>query len=221
MTAKTEQKPRIYYAKVAVVGQSGTGKSYMTKTADRETTGLINFEQKPLPYKAEPFKYEGRPSTWAGFIKNFADYVANPDIKHIVIDSFTFALNSLIKEMSSRYTGYDIYKFYNKEVYEFLEKLRKAEKDIILFAHDELTRDDSGEKMKRMATHGREFDGKLEQHFTIVLYTGTRYKDSTPSYFLKTFEPGTSAKSPEGLFPSIEIPNDSAYVFTQLAEYYS
>lgn len=214
-------KERQYYAKVAIVGQSGTGKSYMSKTADRSHTGYINFERKPLPYKAEPFKFEGRPSTWAGFRKNFQDYVANPEIKELIIDSFTMALNTLIKEMSSRYSGFDIYKFYNKEVYEFLEELRNAQKDILVFAHDELSRNDSGEKEKRIATHGKEFDGKIEQHFTIVLYTGTRYKDSKPHYFLKTFEPGTSAKSPEGLFDSLEIPNDADFVFKTIEKYYS
>jgi hypothetical protein len=216
-----EKKERLYFAKVAIVGQSGTGKSYMTKTADRATTGYINFERKPLPYKAEPFKFEGRPSSWTGFRKNFQDYVKNPEVKGIVIDSFTMALNTLIKEMGERYSGFDVYKFYNKEVYQFLEELRSAEKDIFVFAHDELAKSDDGERIKRMATHGREFDGKLEQHFTIVLYTGTRYKDNKPEYFLKTFEPGASAKSPEGLFDSIEIPNDAGFILNSLEEYYS
>jgi len=218
---------RTYFGKVAIVGQSGTGKTYLTKTADKNSTGFINFERKPLPYKSDPFKYEGKPSTWAGFIKNFNDFSDNSEIKTIIIDSFTMALNTLIKEMSSKYTGYDIYKFYNKNVYEFLESLRNVEKDVILFSHDELTRDDAGEKQKRMATHGKEFDGKLEQHFTIVLYTGTEYKDSKPYYFLKTFEPGTSAKTPEGMFPDkegnnlLKIPNDADFIFKALNKYYS
>lgn len=221
------EKKRTYYAKVSVIGQSGTGKSYMSKTANKNTTGYINFERKPLPYKADSFKHEGKPSTWVGFIKNFTDYIVDPEIKYIIIDSFTMALNTLIKEMSSRYTGYDVYKFYNKAVYEFLEIMRNAEKDIILLAHDELVKTDDGERVKRMATHGKEFDGKLEQHFSIVLYTGTRYKDNTPEYFLKTFEPNTSAKVPEFLFVNgkkenlLEIPNDAAYIFKSLEEYYS
>lgn len=216
-----EQKKRHYYAKVAIVGQSGTGKSYLSKNADRSNVGFINFERKPLPYRSEPFKFEGKPSTWAGFRKNFKDYVENPQIKAIFIDSFTFALNTLIKEMSTRYTGFDVYKFYNREVYEFLEELRNAEKDVIVLAHDELTRTETGEKEKRMATHGKEFDGKIEQHFTIVLYSGNRYKDNKPEWYLKTFEPGTSAKSPEGLFETIEFPNDLSLILQRVEDYYS
>jgi len=216
-----EQVKRQYFAKIAIVGQSGTGKSYLSKTANRDTTGYINFERKPLPYKAQPFKHEGKPSTWAGFRKNFKDYVENSEITTIIIDSFTMALNTLIKEMGSRYSGFDIYKFYNKEVYEFLEELRSAEKDVIVLSHDELTKTDGGEREKRMSTHGKEFDGKLEQHFTIVLYSCTRYKDNKPFYFLKTFEPYTSAKSPEGLFDNIEIENDADYILQSINKYYS
>lgn len=222
-----EKEKRIYFAKVAIVGQSGTGKSYLTKTADKSTTGFINFERKPLPYKGEPFKFEGRPSTWAGFIKNFDDYVKNEEVKTIVLDSFTMALNTLIKEMSSKYSGFDIYKFYNKNVYEFMEAMKNAPKDILVLAHDEIAKDGDGEKVKRMATHGKEFDGKLEQHFTIVLYTGSEYKDGRPNYFLKTFEPHTSAKTPEGMFPDKEgntllrITNDANYLFEELENYYT
>lgn len=214
-------KERTYYGKVAIVGQSGTGKSYLTKTADKNTTGYINFERKPLPYKSEPFKFEGKPSTWSGFIKNFTDYISNPDIKTIVVDSFTMALNTLIKECSSKYTGYDIYKFYNKEVYNFLETMRNASKDIIILSHDELIKSDEGEKVKRMSTHGKEFDGKLEQHFVVVLYTGTRYENNTPKYFLNSFMPLSSAKAPEGMFKSTEIPNDASLIFQALESYYS
>src|SRR5690349_1561455 len=78
---------RIYYAKVAIVGPTGSGKSYMTKMADRDTTGFINTENKPLPYKSAPFKFEGRSKTWAGFMKNLKDYAENPDVKRIIIDS--------------------------------------------------------------------------------------------------------------------------------------
>jgi len=226
-TEKTKEIVRTYHGKIAIVGQSGTGKSYLSKTADKNTTGFINFERKPLPYKSEPFKHEGRPSTWTGFVKNFNDYVANPEIKTIIIDSFTMALNTLVKEMGGQYSGYDIYKNYNKNVYTFLEGMKDAKKDIIIISHDELVKTDEGERVKRMSTHGKEFDGKLEQHFTIVLYAATRYKDNKPDYFLRTFEPNTSAKTPEGLFPDkngvnlLEIPNDGAYIFDALEKYYS
>jgi len=216
-------RERLYYAKVAVVGPSGTGKSYLSKTVDKETTGLINVERKPLPYKTEAFKFEGRPKNWSGFKKNLEDFGNNKDIQRIIIDSQTMAFNILNKEMANSFTGFDVYKNYNKHVYEYLELLKNIEKDIIVLSHDELVKLDEGSKVRRMSTHGKEFEGKIEQHFTIVLYTGTRLKEGKPQYFLKTFEQDTSTKTPEHLFGNpnpIEIENNGKFIFESLENYY-
>lgn len=221
---KKEKNERTYYGKVAIVGPSGTGKSYLSKTADKKNTGYINVERKPLPYKTEePFQFEGKPKNWAGYMKCIKDYGENPEVKRIIIDSQTMAFNILQKEMSSNFTGYDIYKQYNKQVYEYLELLKNIEKDIIILSHDELVRiDDGSSKVRRMAVHGKEFEGKIEQHYTIVLYTGTRLKDNKPQYFLRTFEQDTSTKVPEGLFgENLEIPNDADFIFKSLESYYN
>lgn len=223
----SEKKERIYYAKVAIVGPSGSGKSYIGKSADRVTTGYINIENQPLPYKAVPFKYEGRPKTWAGFMKNLKDYGENPEIERIIIDSQSMAFDKLNSEMGKNFSGWDVPKNYNKQVYEYLELMKSIEKDMIILAHDELVKIDDGTKQRRMTVHNKEYEGKIEKHYTIVLYTGTRIKDNKPQHFLKTFEVDTSAKTPQGLFPGkdgntlIEIPNDADFIFKGLEDYYS
>lgn len=220
-TQKSE-KVRTYFGKVAIVGPSGTGKSYLSKTADRNTTGFINVERKPLPYKAEAFKFEGKPKNWAGFMKNLKDYSENPDIKKIIIDSQTGAFELLNRECQTNFSGWDIAKAYNRNVYEYFELLKNIEKDILVCSHDELVKVDDGTKQRRMAIHNKEYEGKAERAFTIVLYTGSRIKSGTPEYFLKTFEVDASAKVPEGLFgEELEIPNDAAYIFKALEVYYS
>ncbi len=218
---------RTYYGKVAIVGPTGTGKSYMSKTVDKQTTGYINSEQKPLPYKSEPFKFQGRPKTWAAFMKNLKDYGENPEVKRIIIDSQTMAFAILNAEMKKNFTNWDVAKNYNTQVYEYLTLLKNIEKDIIVFSHDELLRLGEAGKQKRMVVHNKEHEGKIEEHFTIVLYTGTRIKDEKPQYFLRTFEEDTSTKTPEGMFPDkngdnlLEIPNDAQYIFDHLEKYYS
>lgn len=220
--AETQELKRIYYGIVAVVGMSGTGKTYLTKTANRQTTGFIHPERKPLSYKAEPFKWEGKPKTWTGFLKNIKDYAENPEIENIIIDSQTEALDMLSKEMNNTYTGFDIYKFYNKEVRAYFDLIKGIEKDMIILSHDENIKVEDGTKGRRMFVHGKEFEGKIERQYTIVLFTGTKVKDGKPEYFLKTFEPDTSTKVPEGLFDGkMEIPNDAQFIFEKLKQYYS
>lgn len=219
---------RTFYAKVAVVGPTGSGKSYLTKSTDKLTTGYINSENKPLPYKGtDEFKFQGLPKTWAGFTKNLTDYAANPEITNIIIDSQTKAFSMLNSEMGKNFTGWDVAKNYNKKVYEYLTLLKDIQKDIIVFSHDEYLRLGEGSKERRMVVHNKEFEGKIEEDFTIVLYTGKRINNGKPEYFLRTFEEGTSAKTPEGMFPDkngdnlLEIPNDAAYIFDCVSKYYS
>lgn len=218
---------RTFYAKVAIVGPSGQGKSYLSKTADRAITGYINGELKPLPYKAEPFEFFGQPKTWDGFMKNLRDYGENPKIRRIIIDSQSMAFERLNNEMGKRYTNWDVPKNYNKAVYDYLELLKSIEKDIIILAHDELVKLEDGSKKRMMTVHNKEYEGKIERQFTTVLYTGTRLEKEKPTYFLKTFEQDTSTKVPEGLFPDkngvnlLEIPNDAEYIFKAVEAYYS
>jgi hypothetical protein len=226
-----EQAPplkRSFYGKLAIVGPTGAGKSYLSKTADRETTGYINMERKPLPFKeGGPFKHMGMPKNWASFKANLEKYGSDPEIKQIIIDSQTMAFNTLNKEMAQNFTGFDVYKNYNRQVYEYIEILKNIEKDIIVYSHDEWLKVEGEGKKRMMSVHGKEFEGKIEQHFTIVLYTGTRMKDGKPQYFLKTFEQDTSTKVPEGMFPDkngnnhLEIPNDGKYIFDCIESYYS
>jgi hypothetical protein len=221
------EKKRTYYAKISIVGPTGSGKSFLTKTANRTTTGYINAENKPLPYKAEPFKYEGKPKSWDGFSKCLADYAANVEIENIIIDSQTMAFAMLNSQMGKDFTNWDIAKNYNKKVYAYLTDLKNIEKDVIVFSHDELLKIGEGDRQKRMVVHNKEHEGKIEEHFTIVLYTGTRITNGKPEYFLKTFEEGSSTKVPQGMFPDkegnnlLEIPNDAAYILKAVKEYYS
>lgn len=221
------EKKRNYYAKIAIVGPTGTGKSYLTKTANKATTGYINTENKPLPYRAEPFKYEGRPKTWAGFMKNLKDYVENPEVDKIIIDSQTMAFSILNNESQKQFANWDIAKNYNKNVYEYFIYLKDIPKDVIVFSHDEFLQIGKEGKKKRMVVHNKEHEGKVEEQYTIVLYTGTRLNEGKPEYFLKTFEEDTSTKTPESMFPDkngdnlLEIPNDAKYIFDAVKEYYS
>lgn len=220
---------RSFYAKVAIVGPTGAGKSYLSKTVDRgPSTGYINMERKPLPFRdGGPFVNMGMPKNWASFKANLEKYGNDEKIKRIIIDSQTMAFNTLNKEMAVNFTGFDIYKNYNRQVYEYIELLKNIEKDIIVFSHDEWLKVEGEGKKRMMSVHGKEFEGKIEQHFTIVLYTGTRMKDGKPQYFLRTFEQDTSTKVPEGMFPDkngdnlLEIPNDGKYIFDSIEKYYT
>lgn len=210
---------RTDFGKVLIVGPSGYGKSYLAKTAP-ETTGYINAEREPLPFKGG-FKAMGKPKTWNGFINNLTDYGKSDIITHLIIDSQSMAFDLLHNEMRNTHKGFDIYANYNKELHKYFNLLKNIEKDIIVLSHDE-TVVDQGYKQRKAKVHGKEFEGRIEAQYTIVLFADKRLKDGKPEFFLRTFQEDTSTKVPEGMFGErLEIPNSAAYIFDALKEYYS
>jgi hypothetical protein len=218
-------KERTDFAKVLVIAPSGYGKTFLSKTADLDKTGYINAENKPLPFKGN-FKFHGKPKSWNGFLKNLEDYGNNQEIESIIIDSQSMALDTLHAEMKQNFKGFEVYGNYNTQVKRYLDLMKAINKDIIVLSHDESIIVD-GYKQKRAKVHGKEFEGRLEAHYTIVLFGGKKLEDNKPRYFLKTFEEDTSSKVPESMFPGkdgsnfLEIPNDAKYIFDSLEKYYS
>lgn len=125
------------YYKVLFVGQSGKGKTYSFRNMDESSTGFINSENKPLPFKKN-FKYHARPKKFAGLVKALEDYAANPEIKVIVVDSISAAFENLVEEARALYTNWDIWNYYNKKLGEFFKKVKDIEKEVFITAHYEV-----------------------------------------------------------------------------------
>ena len=62
----------------------------------------------------------------------------------------------------------------------------------------------------------------LEGLFTIVLYTKVKKGKEGMEYVFETQNNGSNtAKSPKGMFDTLEIPNDLSYVIKKIDEYYN
>lgn len=226
-TNRNEQKKetasvkRIDWGKVLVLGQSGYGKTYMFRNCKGDNFGMINAERKPLPYKAS-LKYHGKPTSWAGFMQNLGDYVKNPEITMIGIDSQSMAFDMLYEECLRNYKGYDVYSGFNRQVISFFNLLRDAEKDIIVTGHDEILMIE-GFKQRRAKIHGKTYEGRVEAYYTTVLFADRGMVEGKPWYKLKTMVPDTSSKAPPDLFGEgkSEIENDAEVIFEKLKEFYS
>lgn len=213
------REQRTDYGKVLIIGPSGYGKSYLSKTADKEKTGYVNMERKPLPYKGQ-FKFTGKPKTWSGFIKNIEDYESNPEIETIIIDSQSMAFDTLHKEMKQTYKGFEVYAKYNTELTRYFDLIKDIQKDVIVISHDE-TIVETGFKRRTAKVHGKEFEGRVEAQYTTVLFADKRLEDGEKQFFLRTFQEDTTTKVPEGLFnDELEIPNSASYIFEALDKYY-
>lgn len=210
--------PREVY-KVLLVGQSGKGKTYSFRNMNEISTGFINTELKPLPFRKN-FKYHAKPKKFVGLMKALEDFEKNEEIKVIVIDSLSAAFESLVEEARSLYTNWDVWNYYNKKIGEFMKKVKEINKEIFITAHYEVLNVE-GAPEKRVKAKGKEWEGVIEKEFTIVLYAEDKWKSDTPEYFYRLAGEGMSAKCPPDMFKDnpIRIPNDANEVYKAILNY--
>ena len=225
---------------IAVVGETGSGKSRSIKNLNPLNTLVINVVGKPLPFSGWKKNYHRMETEEDIKTKNF--YVSDSsdkivdimniisttrqDIQNIIIDDFQYLLSNEFMNRSHEKT-FDKWTDIAKHAWSVLDHGRKLREDIKVFVltHDQIVMEDYSPKRK-IKTLGKLLDDKitLEGLFTVVLFTKLKKKDGSDlsDYFFVTQSDGsTTAKSPEGMFKEMLIPNDLAFVSQSINEYYN
>lgn len=140
------------YYKVLLVGSSGKGKTSSFRNMNPETTGFINIENKPLPFKNK-FKYHSRPTTVNDTKTILKSYAENKDIDVIVIDSFSEYVELLLAECRNTKKGFDIWNLYNEEIGKFLKFINSIQKEVFITGHYEILGIE-GNQEKRLKVKG-------------------------------------------------------------------
>ncbi len=203
---------------IAVTGNSGRGKSYSLRNLDPETTGFINMEAKPLPFKNN-FKFYYVPKDWNDAYNKLIEYAKNDSVKTVVLESFTQYMDSVLKASREIKKGFDIWNFYNQKIGELNYIIKRYPKDIIVTAHTEKVETDNGVVEERIFVKGKEWKSDIEKDYTIVLYADAKISDSSKrDYFFRLNTDGIiNAKTPPMLFEDQEtIPNDVKEVLDEL-----
>ena len=216
----TDTKPTRDFYKILLVSPSGKGKTYSFKNVDPETFGFVNIENKPLPFKNK-FKYHCQPTTRVEAFNMIVEYAKNPEITAIGIDSFSAYTDLVMAEARLTQKGYDIFNFYNDNIAQFFNLIKKIKKEVVLTAHYEILGME-GTLEKRVKVKGKEWEGVVEKEFTIVLYGDNRFlENGKPEYFFKLVEENTSAKCPPDIFGEdvYKIPNDVSLILTKVHEF--
>jgi hypothetical protein len=202
------------YYKVLLVGQSGGGKTYSFRNMNPKTTGFINVENKPLPFK-NSFKYHKRCDTYVDVLNTLKEYAQNPEIDSVVVDSFSAYVDLLLAEARKVKKGFDVWNMYAEEIGRFNTYIKKVNKEVFVTAHYEILNIE-GAPEKRVKIKGKEWEGTIEKDYTVVLYADMKFNDKgRPDYFYNLVQEGTSAKCPPDLFGEniTRIPNDCQGIF--------
>jgi hypothetical protein len=217
---------------IAVVGESGTGKSTSIRNLDPKETYIVNTTGKNLPFKGSMKLYNSEKRNYkelsdAKEILDLCRVISKEatHVKTIVIEdsNYIMAFNLLNKAME---TGYTKFTLLGKNMVNLIQELKKLRDDLIIyyFTHSE-TVEDGGEIITyKIKTSGRLLDNQvvMEGLFTVVLYTYVETKGETSSYnFVTNRYNKLPAKSPMGMFDAIKIPNDLVLVNKAVTEYYN
>lgn len=219
---------QLYKPIIAVVGQSGSGKSTSLRNLNPASTLIIDMELKGFPFRgADKFNVVHATSCTEA-VKAFKEAVAGGKYDVIVLESFT-KYNELTLTQAAAVTNNDGFKTYamlERMTGAFLDVLKNTVATVVVTAIDEIVKipaaDLTETSVRRIATKGRSWEGKIEKEFVAVLFTQTtKDKEGNISYMFQTNTDGTtSAKTPMGMFSAKLIPNDMAAVIGAVKEYY-
>jgi len=212
--------------KVLLVGASGRGKTYSLRNMNRATTGYLNVEKKPLPFKGD-FKFNVSPSTHYEVLETMKLFSQNPEISTIVIDSFSAYIDMVMLEARKVKKGYDVFNFYNEQIGLFNSYVKQIRKETFVTAHYEVIADElGGSKERRAKVKGKEWEGFIEKDYTIVLFTESKIipGQAKPKHYFTLVNDGTSStKIPPEVFGEevLDCDNDSNLVLQKLKEFSS
>lgn len=215
---------------ILIIGESGKGKSRALINMDETSSYLINVANKPLPFPGAKKKFSKDKKNMEHIMDpvvirdRIGQISSNPKASHIkviIVDDVQYIMaNEFVEKAMIK--GYEKFTIMAKHIYDlispqFLASLRD-DLTVVFLSHSE----DTGEKVK-FKTIGKMLDEKItvEGLFTVVLSAEVKVENGKNKYFFLTQTDGrNTCKSPEGMFESMEIPNDLSYVITKMKEYY-
>jgi hypothetical protein len=223
---------------IAIVGESGTGKSSSygqipeigVKGLNPKETVVINVAGKDLPFRGWKKLYTGKLSEGGNYFES-SDAVAisasikyisdsRSDIKNIVIDDSQYVMAFEFMRRAKE-NGYGKFADIGVNLGKVIEAARISRRDLKVYFLWHPEKDNSGSL--KMKTVGKMVDDylTLEGLFSVVLYTKVeKAADNKVSYKFVTNNDGQyPAKSPVGMFKDLYISNDLGLVSESIDKY--
>lgn len=197
---------------ILVEGESGSGKSFGIKGLPPDETGIFSVEKGRLPFKGN---YKVKPRAT---YKDISAIFRDPKLKRYVIDDSQYLLVNELFDRAKE-TGYQKYTDMAVSFRNLIHNVNYLLPDDVLVYFLHHTETDPNTGKVKAKTVGKMIDQylTLEGCFDIVLLATV---DSDGHHFVTQSDGYTTAKSPEGMFPSDKIPNDLGYVDKCIREYW-
>jgi len=197
---------------VLILGESGSGKTYSIRNFEPNEVGVFSVEKGRLPFaKKLPVI---RKATYGAIVQN----LKAPQMKSYVIDDSQYLMVNEYFDKAKE-NGYQKFTDIGLNFRNLLHFINHNVPDdvIVYFLHH--TEIDSNTGRTKAKTVGKMLDSYLtvEGCFDIVLLCETNGKEH---YFVTQSDGYTTAKSPEGMFEDMRIPNDLKAVDVAIRDYW-
>lgn len=220
---------------ILIVGEAGSGKSSSIDALPPEQTFIINVSSKPLPFRGWRNNYseltKENPkgnlvyTDNADAIVKTMEYVSTerPEIKYLIVDDSQYvAANEYMRRVNDK--GFDKFTQIALGIFKLPTAVKKLRSDLFVFFmnHSETIQDSEGIMKVKAKTLGKMIDNTItyEGLFSIVLFTYKKATKAGIEYgFTTNGDPGSTAKSPRGMFEENEIPNDLMVVANAVKRY--
>lgn len=219
-----------------ILGETGSGKSRSIKSLDPEKTIVLNVNNKPLPYAGSKKDYSKERGNLF-YCDNYSKVLSmlksinekGEKFETIVLDDFTYIMRNEFFDRALE-KGYDKYSElaqHNQMIIKYCQQM-KEKFNIYLIMHKEDIVSNSIITTMRVASVGKMLIEKYDpvETVTIVLCAIPKYNDNGSVEYRfctnRCMENGIiiPAKSPEGLFEDLWIPNDLNYVNEKIKQFY-
>jgi ABC-type phosphate/phosphonate transport system ATPase subunit len=153
---------------IAVVGETGTGKSTSIKHLDPKETYIINVAKKELPFKGSEKLYNSESKNYkevddANEISRLLKTISEkaPHIKNIIIEDSNYIMGFNLLEKATE-VGYTKFTIMAKEMVEMLRTARTLRDDlkVFYFTHPEIIEDGGEIVGYKMKTAGKMIDNQ-------------------------------------------------------------
>lgn len=217
---------------IALVGDTGCGKSHSIQYLDPKETYVISVADKELPFKGSAALYNREAKNYKHvtdapeierLLKTISDSV--PQIKTIIIEdgNYVMGFNLINKATEGGYTKFSLMA---QQMVSLIQSAKKLRDDltIVYVSHQEELEDGGDIVSYKMKTAGKMIDNqiKMEGLFTVVIYAVTESKgDKTDYFFITNRYKKYPAKSPMGMFNEVKIANNLQEVINKVNEYYN
>ena len=200
---------------VIIFGKSGTGKSRSLKNFKDDEIYFVNVLGKPLPFKGS-FKY----TSTTDDVQTIMAGLSKMPTKTAVIDDFGYIMTNLFMNGHGAGDQFKLYNLIADTVWSFLNFVRSPAVPPDAIVYMVLHEDVNDDGTNKLRTIGKLLDQKvcIEGMATVVLRATVK---GDKHVFITQSDGNSIAKSPEGMFPSVEIDNDLAAVDDAIREYWS